>query len=79
MSKRIQVMRQLFRRTYAEITHSKEEWRRYLQFCTRFYKYDFTDIIGIYAVNPNTTMCADYDTLNEQGRRINAQTKAFLL
>lgn len=79
MDRRMPALRTLLRKTYAEVTHDKEAWRRYLRFCARFYKYDFSDTVSIYAHNPDATACADYTTWNRLGRRIAAGEKGIPL
>lgn len=41
-----------------EISSSKERWKEFLEFSSRFYKYSFTENLLMFSNNPNVTMCA---------------------
>lgn len=60
------------------ITSNAEEWKDFLDFSARIYKYNFNNALLIYAQNPTATMVANMNIWNEKvGRYINKGTKAI--
>ena len=49
-----------------------QEWKAFLRFASRIYKYDFTSALLIYAQRPGATALAPMETWNRVGRRVNA-------
>lgn len=50
-------------------TLTPENWTDYLKFASRFYKYSYTEQIGIYYQRPDATAVASYEIWNQQMRR----------
>ena len=58
MAQKWQTISELAAETSRKVTHSPEEWCRFLTTAARFYKaYDFDDQLLIYAQKPNATAC----------------------
>ena len=81
MAQKWQTISELAAETSRKVTHSPEEWCRFLTTAARFYKaYDFDDQLLIYAQKPNATACADMPTWNNKMRRwVNAGSTAIAL
>lgn len=81
MAQKWQAISELAAETSRKVTHSPEEWCRFLTTAARFYKaYDFDDQLLIYAQKPNATACADMPTWNNKMRRwVNAGSTAIAL
>lgn len=81
MAQKWQTISELAAETSRKVTHSPEEWCRFLTTAARFYKaYDFDDQLLIYAQKPNATVCADMPTWNNKMRRwVNAGSTAIAL
>lgn len=81
MAQKWQTISELVAETSRKVTHSPEEWCRFLTTAARFYKaYDFDDQLLIYAQKPNATACADMPTWNNKMRRwVNAGSTAIAL
>lgn len=81
MAQKWQTISELAAETSRQVTHSPEEWCRFLTTAARFYKaYDFDDQLLIYAQNPDATACADMSTWNTKMRRwVNAGSTAIAL
>lgn len=67
---------------YEEITDvvagSKKEWKDFLTFASRIYKYNFDNAILIYAQRPDATMVANMEIWNKKiGRYINKGTRSI--
>ena len=59
------------------ITRNSYNWRDYLAFAAKFFKYPFDNALLIYAQNPNVTMLANMKQWNSVGRSINSQEKGL--
>ncbi len=60
------------------IVSDKESWIEFLEFSSRLYKYDFSDLLLIYAQRPGATMVAKMDTWNKvTGRYVNKGAKSI--
>ena len=81
MAQKWQTISELAADTSRKVTHSPEEWCRFLTTASRFYKaYDFDDQLLIYAQKPDATACADMSTWNNKMRRwVNAGSTAIAL
>ena len=81
MAQKWQTISELAAETSRKVTHSPEEWCRFLTTAARFYKaYDFDNQLLIYAQKPNATACADMPTWNNKMRRwVNAGSTAIAL
>ena len=81
MEQKWQTISELAADTSRKVTHSPEEWCRFLTTAARFYKaYDFDDQLLIYAQKPDATACADMSTWNNKMRRwVNAGSTAIAL
>lgn len=74
---RIRELSDLYKEVLDEITQNKENWKNFLEFSSKIYKYDFNDSVLIYKQNPEVTMVADLKTWNKVGRRVNRGTKSI--
>ena len=75
-----QTISELAAETSRKVTHSPEEWCRFLTTAARFYKaYDFDDQLLIYAQKPDATACAQIDFWNKHGRYVNRGTRGIAL
>ena len=81
MAQKWQTISELAADTSRKVTHSPEEWCRFLTTAARFYKaYDFDDQLLIYAQKPEATACADMSTWNNKMRRwVNGGSTAIAL
>ena len=60
------------------VTGSREEWKEFLSFASRIYKYNFDNAILIYAQRPDATMVANMELWNKKvGRYVNKGTKSI--
>ncbi len=62
----------LLEQTQQKVTSSVREWKAFLRFASRIYKYNFTSALLIYAQRPDATALAPIETWNRVGRRVNA-------
>ena len=69
--------RNLFSEIMEKISSDKEEWKAFLRFSSKFYKYSFTENLLMYAQNRNVTMCATLSEWNSIGRWIKPKSKSL--
>ena len=69
---------QIFDEITAKITSSESEWKSFLSFHARIYKYSFESAALIYAQRPDATLVADMETWNKKvGRWVKAGAKSI--
>lgn len=69
---------QIYDEVTARITDSEGEWKKFLNFHSRLYKYSFESAALIYAQRPNATLVADMNTWNKKvGRWVNTGAKSI--
>lgn len=75
---RLKETKELYKNILKKVSSSKKEWKSYLDFASRFYKYQFSDNILIYEQNPDATAVADMNTWNRKiGRYVNKGTRSI--
>lgn len=69
---------QIYDEVAARITSSETEWKEFLGFHSRLYKYSFESAALIYAQRPDATFVADMETWNKKvGRWVNTGAKSI--
>jgi N12 class adenine-specific DNA methylase len=75
---RLNEVRDIYDKITEIVTSSKEEWKEFLSFASRIYKYNFDNAILIYAQRPDATMVANMEVWNKRiGRYINRGTRSI--
>lgn len=78
MSERYTEVNELYDDVMSKITHSEEEWIKFLKFSAKLYKYDFVRTSLIYQQRPDATMVADMRLWNRSvGRKIKRGTRSI--
>ncbi|MCX7924038.1 MAG: helicase, partial [Clostridia bacterium] len=71
-------LKQIYDEVTARITSSETEWKEFLDFHSRLYKYSFESAALIYAQRPDATLVADMETWNKKvGRWVNTGAKSI--
>ena len=52
-----------------DIVSDSDKWKKFLELTGRLYRYEFDNILMMYAQRPNATLVGDYDSM-EKGRKI---------
>ena len=68
---------ELLERTALKVTDTPQDYMAFLSFAARFYKYDFTDSMMIYAQRPDATACAEYEDWKKVNRYVRRHAKAI--
>ncbi|EEU17308.1 conserved hypothetical protein [Enterococcus faecalis ATCC 4200] len=74
-----QTFHELYGRVSKKIMTSGDEWRQFLSFSSRQYKYSFPEKLMIYDQNPEATYLADFQLWNDLGRLIKKEESATIL
>ena len=70
---------QIYRETIHEVTKSPENWMEVLRLTGRIYRYEFDNILMVYAQKPNSTLIADYDTWKKVDRYVLRGSKGIAI
>lgn len=70
---------QIYRETIHEVTKSPESWKEVLRLTGRIYRYEFDNILMVYAQKPNSTLVADYDTWKKVDRYVLRGSKGIAI
>lgn len=75
---RIKEVKEIYQKITDIITSNKQEWKDYLKFASRTYKYNFDNAVLIYAQRPDATMVAKMEIWNRKiGRYVNKGTRSI--
>lgn len=71
-------VKEIYDKILGTITSNKQEWKEYLDFTSRVYKYNFDNAVLIYAQRPDATMVAKMEIWNKKiGRYVNKGTRSI--
>jgi hypothetical protein len=71
-------LKQIYDEVITRITDSECEWKKFLNFHSRLYKYSFESTALIFAQRPGATFVADMETWNKKvGRWVNTGAKSI--
>ena len=62
-----------------EVTSSSKNWQDILSLAGQLYRYEFDNIIMIYAQRPHSTLVADYDTWKKVERYVKRGSKGIAI
>lgn len=75
---RLTEVKEIYEKITGIITSSKKEWKDFLDFAARIYKYNFDNAVLIYAQRPDATMVANMEIWNKRiGRYVNKGTRSI--
>ena len=72
-------VRQIYNETIHEVTKSPENWREVLRLMGRIYRYEFENILMVYAQKPSSSLVADFDTWKKVGRYVNRGSRGIAI
>ena len=53
-----------------DVTKSADNWKNFLRITGRIYRYEFDNVLMVYAQRPNATLVGDYDSWKKVGRYV---------
>jgi N12 class adenine-specific DNA methylase len=62
-----------------DVTKSAEKWKDVLRLSANLYRFEFDNILMIYAQKPHAELCADYDTWKKVGRFVKRGSKGIAI
>ena len=71
--------RQIYDMQIKEVTTSPEKWKSILKLAGNLYRYEFDNILLIYAQRPHATLVADYDTWKKVDRYVMRGSKGIAI
>lgn len=72
-------VRQIYNEIIHEVTKNAENWKDVLSLTGRIYRYEFDNILMIYAQKPHSTLVADYDTWKKVDRYVRRGSKGIAI
>ena len=69
--------KQIYKDIMNKISNDKEEWKAFLEFSSKFYKYSFTENLLMFGQDRDITMCATLPEWNSIGRWIKPKSKSI--
>ena len=72
-------VRQIYNETIHEVTKSPENWKEVLRLMSRIYRYEFDNILMVYAQKPASSLVADFDTWKKVGRYVLRGSKGIAI
>lgn len=67
--------RQIYNAVIHDITSTENTWRDVLRLAGQIYKYEFDNVVMVYAQKPHATLVADYDTWKKVDRYVRRGAK----
>jgi N12 class adenine-specific DNA methylase len=78
MSRRLIQVKEIYDSITSKIIKNREEWKNFLTYASRLYKYSFDNAVLIYAQRPDATMVAKMELWNRKiGRYVNKGTRSI--
>ena len=65
--------------TITDITTSQEKWKSILRLAGNLYRYEFDNIVMVYAQRPKSTLVADYDSWKKVDRYVKRGSKGIAI
>ena len=62
-----------------DITASAYNWKTFLRITGRIYRYEFDNILMVYAQRPNATLVGDYDSWKKVGRYVKRGSRGIAI
>ena len=71
--------RQIYNDVIHEVAKSEDTWKSVLNLCGKIYRYEFDNVLMVYAQRPHSTMVADYDTWKKVDRYVKRGSKGVAI
>lgn len=74
---KLNAAKQIYQDVMNRICSDKEEWKAFLEFSSKFYKYSFTENLLMFGQDRDITMCATLPEWNSIGRWVKLKSKSI--
>lgn len=72
-------VREIYNDTIHDVTRNQGKWKSMLELAGRIYRYEFDNILMVYAQKPRSTLVADFDTWRKVGRYVRRGSKGIAI
>ena len=72
-------VRQIYNVVIKEVTETQESWKSVLRLAGQIYRYEFDNVLMVYAQKPHATLVADFDTWKKVGRYVKRGSKGIAI
>ena len=72
-------VRQVYNVVIKEVTETQESWKSVLRLAGQIYRYEFDNVLMVYAQKPHATLVADFDTWKKVGRYVKRGSKGIAI
>ena len=72
-------VRQIYNVVIKEVTETPESWKSVLRLAGQIYRYEFDNVLMVYAQKPHATLVADFDTWKKVGRYVKRGSKGIAI
>ena len=72
-------VRQIYNVVIKEVTETQESWKSVLRLAGKIYRYEFDNVLMVYAQKPHATLVADFDTWKKVGRYVKRGSKGIAI
>ena len=72
-------VRQIYNETIHEVTKRPENWKEMLRLMGHIYRYEFDNVLMVYAQKPSSSLVADFDTWKKVGRYVLRGSKGIAI
>ena len=72
-------VRQIYNEVIKEVTKTPEAWQSVLRLAGQIYRYEFDNVLMVYAQKPHATLVADFDTWKLVGRYVKRGSKGIAI
>ena len=62
-----------------DVTKSADNWKNFLRITGRIYRYEFDNVLMVYAQRPNATLVGDYDSWKKVGRYVKRGSRGIAI
>ena len=71
--------RQIYQDVVTRVTRTEADWKAVCRLAGRIYRYEFDNVLMVYAQNPSATLVADYDTWKKVHRYVKRGSKGIAI
>lgn len=71
--------RQIYQDVIARVTRTEADWKAVCRLAGQIYRYEFDNVLMVYAQRPSSTLVADYDTWKKVHRYVKPGSKGMAI
>ena len=71
--------RQIYQDVVSRVTQTEADWKAVCRLAGRIYRYEFDNVLMVYAQRPSATLVADYDTWKKVRRHVKRDSKGIAI